>query len=64
MWAVQVRLTSTGMLGLKRHRVCVRVWVGVCCVLCGSGNFRAFEKPTVRPQLNFLFCGSPVAGFL
>ena len=31
MWAVQVRLTSTGMLGLERHRICVFV-CGYGCV--------------------------------
>jgi len=27
-------------------------------------EFQGVRKPLVRPQLNFLFCGSPVACFL
>jgi len=31
---------------------------------CVAGNFRGFEKPTVRPQLVFFLCGSPSVDFL
>jgi hypothetical protein len=34
---------------------CVYESVCVCVCVCVSGNFRGFEKPSVRPQLNFSF---------
>jgi hypothetical protein len=35
-----------------------------CICMCVSGNFRGFEKPTVRPQLFIFLCGSPSVDFL